>query len=247
MMVKLTKNLAILFILTLAAIVGIIFTPYNSFAKLHLIALVFGLFLFTLIIRNLDSKSRIFFAMAILFSLLWTAAHFKAMTLPGDAEWGAKMLFAVDMICITFTSCFAGLFSYYFDKEKMKLVVAIICILPFLAVPHIVFFDIVGAEYSLEYGWDTVQYMPFFIPYLMLVSIPALYGTLNLFRIRKELKGRSKDNMDLLIMGLFFALFIPVLIDGVLHPFFGLPSFGSVGITIGFLVMSVPYLREQVR
>ena len=228
------------------SIVLTLFIPYNIFASLHFLAAVIGLLLIFLISFHLEGKSRIFFAFAILFSVFWSIGHFKAMTLPRDALWGAKVMFSLDMVFITFMASFIGLFTFYFDREKIPIISAVICLLPISLSPFLMLLDLVSAEYVPGYGWDAIQNPVFFIPYIAIVSIPAIYGLYNLYNVRKSVRGRNKQNITLLMLGLFFALFVSETIDGILHPFFNFPSLGSVGITVGLLIMCIPYLREMI-
>lgn len=239
-----------LFAVVLFVLMAVVLTfmlPHNIFASLHFLSAIIGILLLFLASLRLESKSRIFFAFAILFCIFWSATHFKAMTLPEEAVWGAKVLFTLDMIFIAFMSSFIGLFTFYFDRDKIRTISIILCFLPILTTPSLLLFDLVDSEYVQGYGWDTVQSPIFFIPYLFLVSVPAVYGLYNLNRIRREVKGEERQNISLLMLGLFFALFVSMSIDGFLHPFFDFPSLGSIGITVGLLIMCIPYIRELIK
>jgi hypothetical protein len=244
------RNRAFLTLIISFVIIAMVLTlmlPYNIFASFHLLAAIIGILLLFLAAMNLEGKSRIFFSFAILFCVFWSATHFRAMTLPEGAIWGARTLFSLDMIFITFMSSFIGLFTFYFDRNEIPISSVILCLLPIIMTPPLLVFDLVDAKYVQGYGWDTIQSQIFFIPYIILVAIPALYGLYNLNKVRKVVKGEDGQNISLLIIGLLLALFVSETIDGFLHPFLGFPSLGSVGITMGLLIMCVPYVREIIK
>jgi hypothetical protein len=74
---------------------------------------------------------------------------------------------------------------------------------------------------------------------------PLLLAIYEFYKTYNEVSGKPKENLGYLIIGLAITIFFPFIIDGVLSMLITPVSFGSVGTTIGCIIMAVPYMRKS--
>ena len=214
----------------------------------RILATVTSAFLFHLIMRRPKSKERIFFAVGILFVVFWNGFDALSSTLPNNALWesGARILVAMILTSVAFGAYFISLSSFYFDKDDVKPFKRLVAVLPILTLPFLWTIYIPQVEYINGIGWELVEDMAFFAPFIISVLIPMMYAFLNLYRIYKKVSEKHKSDMTYFLVGLFCVIFFPTLIDGILS-MFTVVSYGSVAVAVGCIIMSVPYLKKRVK
>lgn len=214
----------------------------------RVLATLTSTFLVYLILRKPRSKPRIFFAVGILFVLLWNGFDAMSSLLPSDAYWesGARILVAVILTSIAYGSFFLSLSFFYFDSEEISSFQNFISMLPLFTIPFLWLFFIPNVEYVVGIGWEIIEDMTFFVPFIIAVLIPMIYGFSKLLRIYHKIPKGQRGDMTYFLVGLFCTIFFPTLIDGILSVF-TVVSYGSVGVAVGCAIMSIPYFKSRFK